>query len=75
MDIAPSLDKEDGILVRLPADLARAVDRLIEEHGGRETRAQAIVWALREWAHARGYLDEPGEEGIRPEDLNAGNDG
>ena len=75
MDIVPGLDNEDGIMVRLPADLARAVDRLIEEHDGRETRAQAIVSALREWAHARGYLDEPREEGIRPEDLSAENDG
>jgi hypothetical protein len=34
-----------------------------------------MVTALREWAHAKGYLDEPGDEGIRPEDLSAANDG
>jgi metal-responsive CopG/Arc/MetJ family transcriptional regulator len=61
--------------VRLPGDLLRALDRLIEEHEGREDRPQAVISALREWAHARGYLDEPGEEGIRPEDLSAANDG
>ena len=66
---------DDRIMVRLPGDLLRALDRLIEEHEGREDRPQAVISALREWAHARGYLDEPGEEGIRPEDLSAANDG
>ena len=66
---------DDRIMVRLPGDLLRAVDRFIEEHEGREDRPQAVVSALREWAHARGYLDGPGDEGIRPEDLSAANDG
>jgi len=66
---------DDRIMVRLPGDLLRALDRLIEEHEGREDRPQAVISALREWAHARGYLDEPGDEGIRPEDLSAANDG
>ena len=66
---------DDRIVVRLPGDLLRALDRFIEEHEGREDRPQAVISALREWAHARGYLDEPGEEGIRPEDLSAANDG
>jgi metal-responsive CopG/Arc/MetJ family transcriptional regulator len=66
---------DDRIMVRLPGDLLRALDRFIEEHEGREDRPQAVISALREWAHARGYLDEPGEEGMRPEDLSAANDG
>ena len=66
---------DDRIMVRLPGDLLRALDRSIEEHEGREDRPQAVISALREWAHARGYLDEPGDEGIRPEDLSAANDG
>jgi len=66
---------DDRIMVRLPGDLLRALDRFIEEHEGREDRPQAVISALREWAHARGYLDEPGDEGIRPEDLSAANDG
>jgi metal-responsive CopG/Arc/MetJ family transcriptional regulator len=66
---------DDRIVVRLPGDLLRALDRFIEEREGREDRPQAVISALREWAHARGYLDEPGEEGIRPEDLSAANDG
>jgi metal-responsive CopG/Arc/MetJ family transcriptional regulator len=66
---------DDRIVVRLPGDLLRALDRFIEEREGREDRPQAVASALREWAHARGYLDEPGDEGIRPEDLSAANDG
>jgi metal-responsive CopG/Arc/MetJ family transcriptional regulator len=66
---------DDMIMVRLPGDLLRALDRFAEEHGSHEGRPQVVVTALREWAHARGYLSEPGEEGIRPEDLSAANDG
>jgi len=66
---------DDRIVVRLPGDLLRALDRFIEEREGREDRPQAVALALREWAHARGYLSESGDEGIRPEDLSAANDG
>lgn len=65
---------DDIIMVRLPGDLLRAVDRFIEERGGHESRPQAVVAALGEWAHAKGYPREPGGEGIRPEDLSAAND-
>lgn len=75
MNVSPSFEKEDEIVVRLPADLLHALGRFIQEHDGRESRSQAVTLALREWAHARGYLSEPAEQGIRPEDLSAENDG
>jgi hypothetical protein len=75
MNIGSGLDKDNEVTVRLPADLARALDRFIEGRDGRETRAHAAVAALREWAHERGYLSEPGDEGLRPEDLSSANDG
>ena len=66
---------DEMVMVRLSGDLLRALDRFIEEHDGREDRPQAVALALREWAHAKGYLREPGDEGLRPEDLSAANDG
>lgn len=75
MNVAPQFSKDEEMLVRLPADLARAIDRFIGEHEGHETRPQAVISVLREWAQAKGYLSEPGAEGIRPEDLTAENDG
>jgi hypothetical protein len=65
---------DEMVMVRLSGDLLGALDRFIEEHDRREDRPQAVVSALREWAHARGYLSEPGGEGLRPEDLSAAND-
>ena len=75
MNVAPGLDEDNEITIRLPGDLLRALDRFIDAHEGHEDRPQAVVSALREWAHAKGYLSEPGDEGIRPEDLSAANDG
>ncbi|MDN5928179.1 MAG: hypothetical protein L0I29_13980 [Hyphomicrobiales bacterium] len=66
---------DEMVMVRLSNDLIRALDRFIEERDGHEDRPQVVVSALREWAHAKGYLSEPGDEGIRPEDLSAANDG
>ncbi|MGN6771116.1 MAG: hypothetical protein ACTHJQ_14915 [Rhizobiaceae bacterium] len=65
---------DEMVMVRLSGDLLSALDRFIEEHDGREDRPHAVVAALREWAHAKGYLSEPGDEGLRPEDLSAAND-
>jgi hypothetical protein len=65
---------DDMVMVRLSDDLLRALDRFAEEHGSHEDRPQAVVSALREWAHGKGYLSEPGDEGLRPEDLSAAND-
>jgi metal-responsive CopG/Arc/MetJ family transcriptional regulator len=74
MNVAPGVGEDQEILVRLPGDILRALDRFVAEQGY-ETRSQAMLSALHEWAHRRGYMSEAGEEGIRPEDLNAGNDG
>jgi hypothetical protein len=65
---------DEMVMVRLSGDLLGALDRFIEEHDGREDRPQAVVSALSEWAHGKGYLSEPGDEGLRPEDLSAAND-
>jgi hypothetical protein len=75
MSVATGVDEDNEMAVRLSDDLLHALDRFIEEHDGREDRPQAVVSALREWAHAKGYLREPGDEGLRPEDLSAANDG
>jgi hypothetical protein len=75
MNIGSGPDKDHEIVVRLSGDLLRALDRFAEEHGGREDRSQALMSALREWAHEKGYLSEPGDEGLRPEDLSSANDG
>lgn len=75
MDEMPGSDLDDEITIRLSGELLRAVDRFIEENEETETRPQAVLSALREWALAEGYLNELGEEGIRPEDLSAANDG
>jgi hypothetical protein len=75
MPVAKDLDDDDAILVRLSGDLLRALDRFVDERGGQEDRPQAVVSALREWAHSRGYLSELREVGTRPEDLSAANDG
>ena len=74
MNVTPGVGEDQEILVRLPGDILRALDRFVAEQGY-ETRSQAMLSALHEWAHRRGYMSEAGEEGIRPEDLNAGNDG
>lgn len=75
MNVASQFDKDEEILLRLPGDLSRAIDRFIGEHETNETKSQAVLSVLREWAHAKGYLSDPGAEGIRPEDLTAENDG
>jgi hypothetical protein len=64
----------EEITLRLNGDLLDAIDRYVEERGRHEARSRAVLSALREWAHAKGYVAEPGEEGIRPEDLSAAND-
>ena len=65
----------DSLVLRLPAALAAALDRYREEHAIGDGREQAVLAVLREWALDRGYMSEAGEEGIRPEDLTAANDG
>lgn len=64
---------ESVVGARLEPDLLSALDRYAREHG-EMTRPQALRAALRDWATAHGYLPSA-DEGTRPEDLNASNDG
>jgi hypothetical protein len=60
------------VSVLLQPDLLSALDRYAKEHG-EMTRPQALLAAFRDWALAHGYMPS-GDEGTRPEDLNASND-
>jgi hypothetical protein len=59
--------------INLEAQLIFALDRFIAEMGADISRPTALRIAFQDWAVAHGYL-RPGDEGIRPEDLNASND-
>jgi metal-responsive CopG/Arc/MetJ family transcriptional regulator len=61
------------VQVRLQPDLLAALDRFISEEKPDVSRPEALRTAFKDWAVAHGYL-HPGDEGIRPEDLNASND-
>jgi hypothetical protein len=66
----------DRITVPMPADLLAALDRFISEENGVLARPDALRAAFREWAIGRGYLPTISpDEGKRPDELNAGNDG
>lgn len=66
--------RSETISLKLPADLAAALDRLAERDHPGATRADALVAAFRDWATARGLL-AGADEGLRPDELNASNDG
>lgn len=55
-----------------PTDLEEAVAAYAAEH--ELTRQQAVERILRNWLTGQGYLSH-GDEGRRPEELNASNDG
>lgn len=65
--------RSEQVGVRLEPDLLAALDRYAKEHG-EMTRPQALRAAFRDWAIAHGYMPSA-DEGTRPEDLNASNDG
>ncbi len=68
-----ALPKPLELSITLEAELVLALDRFIAEVGVELSRPEALRSAFRNWAVAHGYL-HPGDEGIRPEDLNASND-
>lgn len=62
--------------VRMPPDLLSALDRFVTEEKPSMSRPEALRLAFREWAIGRGfYPEQPADEGKRPSELNAGNDG
>lgn len=62
--------------VRMAPELLNALDRFIAEEGLSISRPEALRVAFRQWAESRGYLPAlPLDEGKRPSELNAGNDG
>jgi metal-responsive CopG/Arc/MetJ family transcriptional regulator len=69
----PATGKGTQVQVRLQPDLLRALDRFIAEEAPDVSRPEALRTAFKDWAVAHGYLHS-GDEGIRPEDLNASND-
>lgn len=50
-----------------------ALKSFIADHPGMQTRDQAIIAILENWFTSHGYLPA-GQEGLRPEDLDASND-
>lgn len=65
------------VAARLPPALAKALERFIAADTTGMTRPEALERAFRDWALQNGFLhpDDESAEGMRPEDLNAANDG
>ena len=62
--------------VRMPPDLLNALDRFANEDERSLSRPEALRTAFKEWATERGYLPAlPLDQGKRPDELNADNDG
>ncbi len=75
MSDAPTAGPDAEITIRLSSEMLRAIDRFIESHDRKNGRQEVVLAALHDWAVRRGYMSEPGEEGIRPENLTSANDG
>lgn len=72
----PKTSNTVSLTVALPANLAAALDRFIAQEGPGMPRDRALVRAFHAWAVQNGFAhrDDDGQEGKRPEDLNAAND-
>jgi len=74
----PGISEDNGgeltaVSVQLSAKMLAALDRLVDHHSI-ETRPEAIRLILTRWLTENQMLGLA-EEGTRPEDLNASNDG
>jgi len=74
----PGTSEDNGgeltaVSVQLNAEMLAAVDRLVDHHSI-ETRPEAIRLILKRWLTENQML-RLNEEGKRPEELNASNDG
>lgn len=65
-----------SLTVALPAHLSEALDRFIAHEGSGLSRDQALARAFHAWALQNGFAhrEDDGQEGKRPEELNATND-
>ena len=71
---SPAVPQSEVLTLDLPADLAVALDRFIDREHPEMARSEALVTAFREWATSRGLVATT-DDGLRPEELNASNDG
>ncbi|CAN0656120.1 hypothetical protein [Nitratireductor sp. OM-1] len=73
-------EKQETLSVTLPANIIAALDRYVstQDQGQNQgiTREDALISALRDWAMQNGLLQSGmnGDEGLRPDQLNATND-
>ncbi|MBN7763636.1 hypothetical protein JYP52_21075 [Nitratireductor aquibiodomus] len=69
-------DKQETLSVTLPANIIAALDRYVSTQDQGITREDALISALRDWAMQNGLLQSGmnGDEGLRPDQLNATND-
>lgn len=73
-------EKQETLSVTLPANIIAALDRFAstQDQGQNKsmTREDALLSALRDWAMQNGLLQSGmnGDEGLRPDQLNATND-
>ncbi|MBN8243041.1 hypothetical protein JF546_08470 [Nitratireductor aquimarinus] len=69
-------EKQETLSVTLPANIIAALDRYVSTQDQGITREDALISALRDWAMQNGLLQSGmnGDEGLRPDQLNATND-
>ena len=61
-----------AVATALDADLLEALDRHIGQAMPGASRSEALRQVVRAWAEQHGLVD--GDEGLRPDELNASND-
>lgn len=69
-------EKQETLSVTLPANIIAALDRYVSTQDQGISREDALISALRDWAMQNGLLQSGmnGDEGLRPDQLNATND-
>lgn len=67
-------DAEIAVCAAMTPELVAALDRYIAGEQPTMTRPEALRAAFRDWATGRGLV-ESADEGLKPGELNASNDG
>lgn len=62
------------LTITLTPELSAAIDRSVTESATNQSRELVVTQALHEWAASKGYLSDS-DEGLKPDQLNAANDG
>ncbi|HEV7415146.1 MAG TPA: hypothetical protein VGN98_03255 [Tianweitania sediminis] len=71
-----TVTENTSLTLSLPPDLVTAINRYAAQRDLGSNQAEAAIQALRQWAINEGLLSPAGgDEGLRPEDLSAANDG